>query len=91
MTRTNCWQFKNCGRQPGGDKVFKMGLCPACIENQIAGLNHGDHGRRACWAVHGTYCGWKINGTYEDKMNYCHNCDFYKLVLAEEGPDFQEQ
>ena len=68
-----------------------MGLCPACTENEVTGLNHGQQGGRACWAVHGTYCGWKINGTYEDKVNYCRNCDFYQLVVMEEGESFQDR
>jgi len=27
--KLNCWEFKKCGRQPGGPKVAELGVCPA--------------------------------------------------------------
>ena len=32
----NCWDYKNCGRQPGGSKVETYGLCPAAVELLVA-------------------------------------------------------
>jgi len=24
----NCWEFKKCGREPGGEKASELGICP---------------------------------------------------------------
>lgn len=88
VTKLNCWEFKNCGREPGGDQVEKMGLCPASVEKRVAGVNAGSNGGRACWAIPGTFCGWMLNGTYSDKITNCQNCKFYQLVEIEEGSNF---
>ncbi|GAB4151007.1 MAG: hypothetical protein Fur0037_19720 [Planctomycetota bacterium] len=85
MAKKNCWEFKNCGRQPGGPKVAKLGICPAATEPRVDGVNHGKNGGRACWAVAGTLCGGKVQGTYAMKLADCLSCDFYAAVRAEEG------
>ena len=38
MKKLNCWEFKKCGRQPGGEHVNDMGLCPATVEVRLEGL-----------------------------------------------------
>jgi len=81
----NCWEFKNCGRQPGGEKVKESGLCPAAIEAGNNGVNQGMNSGRICWAVAGTFCGGKVQGTYAEKYLSCMACDFFKLVKDEEG------
>ncbi|MBA2848262.1 hypothetical protein G4V39_04475 [Thermosulfuriphilus ammonigenes] len=77
--RLNCWEFKRCGRQ---------GTCPASTEKRADGINGGKNGGRACWAIAGTFCGGKIQGVYSQKLASCLKCDFYKLVLREEGKAF---
>lgn len=91
MTKLNCWEFKKCGREPGGFKVAKMGLCPASVEVRVTGFNKGSNGGRVCWAIPGTFCGWKLNGTYADKLSNCHRCKFYMLVGSEEGSNFDSK
>ena len=86
MSGLNCWQFKKCGREPGGTKVAELGLCPASTEAKVNGVNHGRNAGRACWAVTGTLCGGKVQGTFAAKMANCMTCDFYTLVGREEGP-----
>lgn len=88
MAKLNCWQFKQCGREPGGGKVAELGVCPAAIEHAADGINDGSKGGRACWALAGTLCGGKVQGTFASKLANCMQCDFYKLVVAEEGKDF---
>ena len=39
--RINCWEYMSCGRQPSGQRVTMLGLCPAAT---------------ACWTVDGTLC-----------------------------------
>jgi hypothetical protein len=85
MGTTNCWEFKNCGRQPGGAKVAELGMCPAATEHRVDGTNHGYNGGRVCWFIAGTLCGGKVQGTSAAKLANCLQCDFCKLVIKEEG------
>lgn len=87
--KTNCWDFKKCGRQPGGEKVNELGVCPAAVEERTDGINSGSKGGRACWAITGTMCGGKIQGSHAQKLGNCLNCDFYQIVQKEERPDFK--
>ncbi|OFX69565.1 MAG: hypothetical protein A2X12_01480 [Bacteroidetes bacterium GWE2_29_8] len=82
--KINCWEYKKCGRQVGGDKVSELGVCPAATEIIVDGINCGKNGGRACWAVTGTYCKGEIQGSFAQKVINCLNCDFYKIVWKEE-------
>ena len=83
--KSNCWEFKKCGREPGGPKVAELGLCPAATELRTNGMNSGKNGGRTCWAITGTLCGGKIQGTFAAKLANCMVCEFYQLVGREEG------
>lgn len=89
MAGQNCWEFKNCGRQPGGAKVSELGVCPSASEVSSNGLNRGKNAGRICWAVTGTFCGGKVQGTFAQKQLSCLTCDFYMKVKAEEGTNFR--
>ena len=82
--RSNCWEYKKCGRQVGGDKVAELGVCPAPTDESSDGLNGGKNAGRICWAVAGTFCGGTQQGTFAQKQLNCMNCDFFKHVYAEE-------
>ena len=84
MSKKNCWEVKNCGREPGGSKAIVLGICPASTEKKLDGINHGSNGGRACWALAGTLCGGKVQGSYAVKLANCMNCQFYKDVQQEE-------
>ncbi|MBI2193845.1 MAG: response regulator [Planctomycetes bacterium] len=86
--RLNCWEHKKCGREPGGDNVAHLGVCPAAMDATSDGLNGGVRGGRICWAVTGTLCGGKIQGSFAQKELRCLECDFFKLVKADEGEQF---
>jgi hypothetical protein len=88
MATLNCWEFKNCGRQPGGAKVAELGVCPAANAVSLDGTNCGKNGGRACWAVTGSLCGGKVQGTYATKLGNCMQCEFYQLVQREEGANY---
>jgi hypothetical protein len=89
MTKVNCWDYKKCGREPGGSKAGELGVCPAAVEVRTDGVNSGKNGGRACWAISGTLCGGKIQGTHAMKEGNCLNCDFYQIVQKEERPEFK--
>ncbi len=85
--KLNCWEYMKCGRETGGDKTGEFGVCPAATDKSFNGLKNGKNAGRLCWAVAGTFCGGKIQGAFADKRNSCIKCDFYKLVLKEEGTE----
>lgn len=86
--KKNCWEFKNCGRQPGGAREKDLGVCVAALESRLNGIHEGQNAGRACWVVAGTLCGGKVQGSFAQKYENCEICDFYKTVKIEEGPNF---
>jgi hypothetical protein len=86
VTKLNCWEVKQCGREPGGAKSAEFGVCPATIDTSSNGLNGGENGGRICWAVAGTFCGGKVQGTFAEKQVSCMICEFLKKTKEEEGP-----
>ncbi|OGP84390.1 MAG: hypothetical protein A2Z08_07535 [Deltaproteobacteria bacterium RBG_16_54_11] len=88
MAKVNCWEFKKCGREPGGAKIDELGVCTAATMTRANGEHGGKNAGRVCWAIVGTLCGGAVQGTFA-KLNGCIACDFYQLVRKEEGQDFQ--
>ena len=88
MIKLNCWEYKKCGRELGGDKEESLGICPASIYIPLEGIHDGIASGRACWVVAGTMCGGHVSGTFADKYGDCCLCDFYELVKNEEAEDY---
>lgn len=84
VVKQNCWEFKQCGREPGGKKVKDLGVCPVVNDSICNTMNGGKNAGRICWAVAGTFCGSKIRGTFVQKQVSCMICDFFKKVKEEE-------
>jgi hypothetical protein len=84
--KMNCWEFKKCGRQPGGPKAAELGVCPAAVSEVLNGAHGGQNAGRACWVVAGSLCGGKIQGTYAKKLVNCWRCEFMNKVKQEEEP-----
>jgi hypothetical protein len=88
MAKLNCWEIKQCGREPGGLKAAELGVCPAATEDRATGFNCGNYAGRVCWAIAGTLCGGKVQGTFALKIGNCLECEVYKRVELEEGVNF---
>ncbi|TAN42665.1 MAG: hypothetical protein EPN25_02670 [Nitrospirae bacterium] len=86
--KVNCWEFKKCGREPGGALVKELGICPATEEHRLDGTHGGTNAGRSCWVLAGTLCKGKVQGTFAHKYMDCEICDFYKSVKEEEFPKF---
>ncbi|MFX1274537.1 MAG: two-CW domain-containing protein [Promethearchaeota archaeon] len=86
--KQNCWEFKDCGREPGGRNIKQFGVCPASTDLINSGQNEGNNSGRICWAVAGTFCGGIIQGNYNEKYLSCMNCDFFHKVRNEQGNNF---
>jgi len=84
--KLNCWEFKKCGRQPGGHKAHELGVCPVTTTRELSGVHGGNGAGRACWALAGSLCGGKVQGTYAQKLNNCWRCDFMIAVKKDEEP-----
>lgn len=83
--KLNCWEFMQCGREPGGPGVKSLGVCPVCTEDALDGVHGGKNCGRACWALAGTSCSGTATGKFATKFETCFNCEFFKLVREEEG------
>ncbi len=89
MKKLNCWEFNQCGREPGGSNAQEHGACPASIEKRLDGVHGGKNGGRACWVVEGTLCDGKKQGSFSKKYDHCMSCDFCKMVKDEERSNYQ--
>ena len=83
--KLNCWEFKKCGREPGGSQANVMGVCPAATFELADGFCEGKNGGRACVYITGTFCAGTVQGTYLEKQKKCDECEFYKKLREEEG------
>ncbi|MEF9475566.1 MAG: hypothetical protein L0958_02490 [Candidatus Mariimomonas ferrooxydans] len=87
--KLNCWENEKCGRESGGRMTDELGICIASTETRTDGINGGKNAGRACWPVAGTLCNGVVQGTFAMKLRECMKCDFYQLVLKEEGAGLQ--
>jgi len=85
MGKLNCWEFKKCGFEPGGEKAKKFKACPAALEMRLHGSNSGHCAGRSCWVVSGTLFDGQVQGNFATKMGNCIKCDFFNLVVREES------
>lgn len=88
MSKQNCWEFKKCGREPGGHNAEELGVCPTPLNTKLDGMHGGHNGGRSCWVVAGSMCGGKIQGTFVEKYDNCSECEFYNQVKKEEQSNF---
>lgn len=90
MAKQNCWEFKKCGRYPGGENEKELGVCPVSTEPRTDGTHGGINAGRVCWLIAGTLCSGNIQGTFAQKLGNCMtDCEFYKKVKGEEGENFE--
>ncbi len=88
-TYLNCWEHEKCGREPYGDKVKELGVCPASTEKKLDGVHGGKNAGRACWVVAGTFCHGGVQGVFAQKYNSCRDCSFYRKVQEENFHNFE--
>jgi len=89
MTKKNCWEVMNCGREPGGRNAEASGVCPASTDERLDNVHGGSNAGRTCWVVAGTFCEGRVQGTFAQKLKDCSSCEFYRQVRIEEGADYQ--
>ena len=87
MTRRNCWEIKECGREQGGHNAKKLGVCPAALTNKYDGINGGKYGGRVCWAVTGNFNS-EIQLENAKLLETCIDCNALKQIVRDEKQDF---
>ncbi len=83
-----CWEYMECGREPGGSNADEFGICPSSIASRYDGINGGTNAGRYCWPVAGTFCNGDLQGTFAAKIMDCLRCPFFTTVVREEGEAF---
>ncbi len=83
--KKNCWEFKKCGRQPGGRHEDEKGKCLVPLMSMYDGINDGKNGGRVCWLISGSMCDGELQMAFSEKLKSCIGCDFYAAVSKEEG------
>lgn len=81
MKKYNCWEFKKCGREAGGERSDELGVCPVSSFLSADGLNGGENGGRICWIIDQNGCKDKIM----HGKDFCFQCEFRYRVTNEEG------
>ncbi len=84
----NCWEFMQCGREPGGRLANELGICPAAKKSPYDGENGGRCAGRACWKVFGTCTHGRIERSMTRKALHCLDCPFAQKVAEEQGLEF---
>lgn len=85
-TKLNCWEFKNCGREPGGLLADSHGVCPVALALRYDGLNEGKGAGRACWLAQAEQAKSRLDDFRPVSCDRCADCDFHLRVLFEEEP-----
>jgi hypothetical protein len=86
MAKLNCWEIKDCGREPGGKTTDELGVCPATVAGGMDGVHGGTNAGRACWAMGGTLCSKEVQGDWKAKSSRCSRCEVMLQIRREEGP-----
>lgn len=77
MKRKCCWEFKDCGREPGGRNVAELGVCPVPAGEELEGCCGPADMCSSCWTEVGTLCGGDVQGIYAKKLGNCMKCDYF--------------
>jgi hypothetical protein len=88
VEKKNCWEYMDCGREPGGRNAEELGICRASIALEFDGINRGKCAGRYCWPVAGTFCNGELQGTFAAKIKDCLKCPFFLSVARQEGDTF---
>jgi hypothetical protein len=83
----NCWEFKQCGREPGGKRAAELGVCLAATFKPADGFCAGQNGGRGCAYIVGAFCSGTVPGTRKDLSKHCTVCGFYQRLKSEHGGD----
>ncbi|MBF0126808.1 MAG: hypothetical protein HQM02_06305 [Magnetococcales bacterium] len=73
----NCWEKNKCGREPGGAKEKKLGICPVATYILADGFLGGENGGRACVFIVGSL---SPNQESQCATRNCFQCEFFNSL-----------
>ena len=88
VSKLNCWEYRRCGREPGGHRVDQLGVCPTAVDHSADMINGGRNGGRVCWTISGHFAAdGEVRCATARELATCMACEFFTAVLKEEGID----
>jgi hypothetical protein len=78
--KLNCWEFKKCGREPGGKNLSVFGVCSVPVTIGFDNVNNGKNGGRSCWIIRESACEEVMRKCCVQEIRECRQCDFYRFV-----------
>ncbi len=81
-SKLNCWEYLNCGLEPGGIFSKIHGPCPIPQMMRHDGANGGRGAGRVCWEVM-PKLSREQHLICRNRWQSCVNCRFYARVLRE--------
>ncbi|WP_446007747.1 two-CW domain-containing protein [Candidatus Electrothrix sp.] len=89
QAKINCWEFKQCGKEPGGKNAAE-GVCPVAVEQGADGVHSGMNAGRCCWVIPNNLCHDDMpQKNIREQNTLCLQCDFYHMVRTDEIPAFK--
>lgn len=85
VNKQNCWEYMECGKEPGGVRADESGVCPVAAAASVNGLNGGINGGRLCWVMAETCGHVNVKCSPLHQPSFCYSCEFRYRVTAEEG------
>jgi len=82
--KLNCWEYRNCGMEPGGIFAKIYGACPVPAMMKLDGVNGGRGAGRACWIAINDASAPRPSVCRSSRLS-CHSCEFFKRVHCEEA------
>jgi hypothetical protein len=83
--KLNCWEFRNCGMEPGGIFSKIHGECPVPKLMKYDGINGGTGAGRICWTLNSANSKTGAMICRNNRIS-CLHCEFYLRVQGEESP-----
>ena len=81
----NCWEFMQCGREPGGANTYERGVCQVTTCEKLDGVHNGKNGGRCCWIFFSIFsCGAGNPKNLKEHIATCRQCAFYILLHESE-------
>ncbi len=83
--KINCWEFKECGREPGGNNISELGVCAVSTHEKLNGIHGGINVGRCCWVLlNACFTKTERPKNFNEHTARCSKCDFYTLVYESE-------
>ena len=87
--KLHCWEFMNCGMEPGGIFAATYGPCPAAVSILEEEASH-DEKIRSCWEIMPDNTK-NITYTCRFSRKSCHDCLYYQRINIErQTREFEE-